>query len=165
MYDLCELTKNGLIHLSEAEEEAVFNRMSVDRDYHYLSFNLDIGFNWAGTYALKCNPSFREDEKNAVIKELIAKREVRSLRDYHINMTIYPITKNEDSEDEIDLENIDKHFDDILKLNDNVYKTKYLIVDCDSGYVHFDQEPVLRKLRELLEKSKILKKIYIFPMK
>ena len=157
-----ELTKDGVLYLSDEEAKAVFDRVyhKADKNYHYLAFDTQFGgYTPLNVFVTNNNPSIMEHEE-AIFKSLLAKKEVCSLYP-KLNLTLYPLTKLTDSGYEIDMNGIDKHFADILELNDNTYKTKYLFVNFGQGASNFDQELVLMKLRQLLEKSKLLKKIYI----
>lgn len=91
---------------------------------------------------------------------LIKKREACSFYP-RLKLTLYPLTKLCGSDYEIDLEYIDKHFEYILELNDNHYKTKFLFVNFGHGASNFNQKLVLEHLDTLLKRSKMLKDIYI----
>lgn len=157
-----ELTKSGVVALNEAEHNSVFSDVydKGDKNYHYLAFDRQFGgYCPLNVYVSKHEPSLLKREK-AVFTMLLAKREACSFYP-KLNLTLYPLTKLEGPDYEIDLANVDKHFADILELNDKVYKTKYLFVNFGHGASNFDQDLILGKLGELLKKSKVLEKIYI----
>ena len=157
-----ELTKNGVAALNESESKTVDHHVyeEDDKNYHYLAFDRQFGgFSPLNCYVNKHEPSLLKKEK-AVFTTLLAKREACSFYPT-LNLTLYPLTKLEGADYEIDLANVNKHFADILELNDKVYKTKYLFVNFGHGASNFDQGLILGKLGELLKKSKVLEKIYI----
>ncbi len=157
-----ELTKDSVIDLRDEERKAIFEHVydKPDKNYHYLAFDRQFGgYSPLNVYVTNHDASIMRNEKD-IFEKLLAKREVCSLYP-KLNLTLYPLTKLDGSEYEIDLENIDKHFEDILELNDKVYKTKYLFVNFGHGASNFNQELIFEKLRGLLEKSKMLKGIYI----
>ena len=157
-----ELTKDNIITLNEEEDKAVFEEVynKPANDYHYLAFDRQLGgYCPLNVYVTSHDASIMKDEK-AIFEKLLTKREVCSLYP-RLRLTLYPLTKLDGPEYEIDLENIDKHFADILELNDKVYKTKYLFVNFGHGASNFNKELIVAKLRELLDKSKLLEKIYL----
>ena len=77
-----------------------------------------------------------------------------------LKLTLYPLSKINDSSYSIDLDGIDKHFADILELNDKVYKSKFLLVNFGHLPDNFNQELLVTKIIELLEKSLILEEVY-----
>ncbi len=157
-----KLTKYELIHLSNDERDRIFDRVynKKDNNYHYLAFERQLGgYSPIHTFISNRDESIMRNEKD-IFETLLAKREVCSLYP-RLNLTLYPVTKIENSEYEIDLENIDKHFADILELNDEKYKTKFLFVNFGQGATNFNQKLIIKKLRELYKKSKILQAIYI----
>ena len=160
MYEL----KNGKpVSLSPEEEKAVSESVfhKVDKNYHYLAFDRQLyGFCTIDGYVTINNPSLKEETED-IFKGLLARREVCSLFKRNINLTLYPLIERNLPDYKIDLENIDKHFEDILELNDEKYETKYLFVDFGHGASNLDKKLILTKLNWLLENSKGLKKIYI----
>ena len=128
-------------------------------EVHYLAFDRQLfGFSPLGSL-LNNNVKIQRKE-NEIIEQLIEKQEVCSLLP-HFNVSLYPIKKLSDIEYTIDLKNIDKHFKDILYLNDKVYKTKYMFVDYGHGAENMDKSLIEKYLNELLQKSKFLESIYI----
>ena len=157
-----KLTKDDVIELNDVEGKAIFDSVynKPDKNYHYLAFDRQLGgYNPLNVYVTNRDNSVMKDEKD-IFESLLVKREICSLYP-RLNLSLYPLTKLNGSEYEIDLDNIDKHFQDILELNDKVYKTKYLFVYFGHGASNFNKDLVLTKLRELLEKSKVLENIYI----
>ncbi len=159
-----KLTENGII---EAENKAPFTHeyiKSHNKDLHYLAFDRQLsGFSPLGYFFYE-NEDIRSNEKE-IIDALIAKKEVCSLYPKAV-LTLYPIEKVEEGNGyNIVLENIEKHFADILYLNDEVYKTKYMFVDFGHGANNLQNTDnynlVLESLRKLKQKSKILQEIFI----
>ena len=157
-----KLKEGAVVALSDDASKAVFDSMydKSNKDYHYLAFDRQLsGFCPIDCFVRNQDASVREEEEK-IFDMLLAKREVCSLYP-RLNLTLYPLTKREGPDYEIDLGNIDKHFKDILELNDKVYKTEYLVADFGHGASNFDQDLILKKLNELLKKSKLLKEVYI----
>ena len=100
------------------------------------------------------------EKEQEIMDSLIEKQEVCSLYP-RVNLTLFPIRRIDYERYELELNNISKHFTDILKLNDKVYKTKYLFVDFGHGASNFDQDLLFEMLRNLLRKSDFLEAIYI----
>lgn len=156
------LTKYGCVSLDETEAKKLHNLIfdKADKNYHYLAFDRQFGgYSPLNVFIMENQPEMLKEEQN-VFETLLAKKEVCSLYP-KLNLTLYPLIKLEGTNYELDLENIDKHFGDILELNDRVYKTKYLFVDFGHGADNFNQELILDKLRELFNKSNILEDIFI----
>lgn len=156
------LTNDDLVVLSEEESRKLFEivHSKESKDFHYLAFDRQLsGYSPLNVYIHSNNKEVLNDERD-IINSLLKRKEVCSLYP-KLNLSLYPMTKLNGCDYEIDLDNIDKHFADILKLNDDVYKTKYMWVDFGHGANNFDQELVLKHLRNLLQKSKILEDIYI----
>ena len=157
-----KLTENGVIELSDAENKNVSDDIYAkkNKDYHCLAFDKQLsGYTPLNTYIVSNNPDVLKDEEG-IITSLLERKEVCSLYP-KLNLSLYPITKLEGDKFEIDLDNIEKHFADILKLNYEVYKTKYLWVSFGQDVKNFDQGLFLKHLRRLLKESKLLKDIYI----
>lgn len=156
-----KIAKNGIEVLSNEENERIHNLVYKEHsdDFHYLAFDRQLGgFNplavFIGDYPDICK---RGDE---IMAALLEKQEVESL--YPVaKLSLYPVTKIDGPDYSLDMANYEKHFADILELNDTVYKTKNLIVYFGHGADNFDESLVTQQLKELLSKSKILEAIYI----
>ena len=147
-----KLTKDGYIAIKEEYD-------IVDKNFHYLAFAYHFGgYDPLNEYVTKINPSVSNDEQ-PIFETLLKKQEVCTLYPM-LNLTLYPFKNINDGNFEPDLKNIDKHFADILKINDEVYKAEKMYVHFGQGLTNFNQELVFQKLRELLNKSKYLKDIY-----
>ena len=153
-----KIMMNGIEKMSSEESERIRKSLHDD-DYHYLAFDRQLsGFSPLGTYLLDY-PDIREKE-NEIMAALLERQEVESL--YPVaKLSLYPVTRIAGSEYSLDMANYEKHFADILQLNDSVYKTKYLYVDFGHGADNFDEPLVIQQLSELLSKSSVLKAIYI----
>ena len=155
------ITKNGIENLSKEENDRIFKLVYEDHsdDFHYLAFDRQLGgFNPLAAYVEKYPAIYeREDE---IIAALVEKKEVESL--YPVaKVSLYPVTQIDGPKYSLDMANYEKHFSDILKLNDTVYKTKNLIVYFGHGAENFDETLVIQQLSELLSKSNLLEAIYI----
>lgn len=156
-----KITKNGIEKLSKEENDRIFKLVYEEHsdDFHYLAFDRQIGgFNplavYTGNYPAICE---RGDE---IVAALVEKQEVESL--YPVaKLSLYPVTRIDGPEYSLDMVNYEKHFADILNLNDTVYKTKNLIVYFGHGADNFNESLVIQQLSELLSKSKMLEAIYI----
>ena len=156
------LTDNDVVYLDDSEFKKIHDAVYVrnDSNYHYLAFDRQLGgYSPLNVYVTNADASIMNDEED-IIKSLLARREICSLYP-RLKLSLYPLTRLEGSEYDLDLENIDKHFADILKLNDEVYKTKYMFVNFGHGASNYNKELLLKHLRELKKKSKILEEIYI----
>ena len=152
-----KITKDGLIELTVDQGAKIHELiLSHNKDYHYLAFDRQLGgFSPLGAFLLDDG----DIPEREVINSIIESQEVCSLYP-RLKLTLYPFTKLDDGEYNIDLTNIDKHFEDILYLNDKVYKTHHLYVDCGHGPQNFDEQLLIEKLFKLLEKSHLLEDIY-----
>ena len=151
---MIRIDKNGEIKTEDLNN--VFNDVfeNHNTNYHYLAFDRQIaGFSPLGTFVK--DETIRQNEAN-IIGELIKRQEVCSLYP-KLNLTLYPIQKITNVDYVVDLKNIKKHFKDILDLNDNVYKTKYMFVDYGHGAQNMDKTLVEKHLRALLKKASFLK--------
>ena len=155
------ITLNGIEVLSNEESDRIRKLLCTEHsdDFHYLAFDRQLGgFNplaaYVGNYPAICE---RGDE---IMAALVEKQEVESL--YPVaKLSLYPVTKIDGPEYSLDMANYEKHFADILKLNDTVYKTKYIYVYFGHGAENFDESLLIQKLSELLPKSNTLEAIYI----
>ncbi len=155
-----KITNNGIEVLSKEENDRIFKLVYEEHsdDFHYLAFDRQIGgFNplavYAGNFPAICE---RGDE---IMAALIEKQEVESL--YPVaKLSLYPVTQIDGPKYSLDMANYEKHFADILKLNDTVYKTKNLIVYFGHGADNFDESLVIQQLSEMLLKSKMLVAVY-----
>ena len=158
------LTLNSNKRLSQKETDRINDLVyeKHDKDFHYLAFDRQLtGFSSLGSFVMK-NEELVKNE-GLIMKSLFEKKEVCSLYPKE-KLTLYPTQIADDlyGRYELVLDNIDKYFEDILKLNDEVYKTKYLFVDFGHGAENFDEELIVQKLKDLLVKSNILETIYIY---
>lgn len=158
-----KVTLNGVEQISEQEAatmRALINAHS--KDVHYLAFARQLyGFSPLNAW-IKDNDVIM-DKQQEIINKLLEKKEVCSLYPSE-RLSLYPIEMDDSANGyHIDLSNSDKNFADILEINDNIYKSKYLVVDFD--HLEFikkdDFETVITSLQDLLKKSKKLKDIYI----
>ena len=156
-----KITKNGIESLSNEEHDRIFKSVYEEpgEDFHYLAFDRQLGgFSPLGVY-IHNYPALGENEKE-IIAALVEKQEVESL--YPVaKLSLYPVTKIDGPEYYLDLDNCEKHFADILELNDTVYRTKNLIVDFGHVANNFDEALLIQKLTELLSKSNLLEAVYI----
>lgn len=156
-----KITKTGIENLSKEENERIFKFVYDEHssDFHYLAFDRQLGgFNplavYIGKYPAIC------EKTDEILAALLEKQEVESL--YPVaKLSLYPVTRIDGADYSIDIANYEKHFADILKLNDTVYKTKNLIVYFGHGADNFDEDLVIQQLRDMLSKSNILEAIYI----
>ena len=150
-----KLTLNSYEKLNKKETDKIYDLVyeNHDKNFHYLAFDRQLtGYSYLGTFVMK-NADLVNNE-DQIMKSLLERKEVCSL---------YPITTTGlYGEYELILDNIDKHFEDILKLNDEVYKTKYLFVDFGHGAENYDEELLINKIKELLKKSKLLEAAYLY---
>lgn len=158
-----KITNNGK---DLVKEEDNFNHeilQSHSKDIHYLTFDRQLsGFSPLGCFISK-NSKVRDSEKKIMLA-LTENKRVCSLYPDEL-LTLYPIEYVEGGNGyNVLLDNIGKHFDDILHLNDEVYKTKYMYVDFGHGANNLRIEQnytlVLEYLNRLLQKSKVLEKIF-----
>ena len=156
-----KLTTNGIEELGHEESQRIFDLVNNKQsdDFHFLAFDRQLsGFSPLGTYILNY-PDLRE-KASEIISALIERQEVKSL--YPVaKLSLYPVTKIDGTQYYLDMDNYEKHFADILKLNDTIYKTPNLFVDFGHGAVNFDKPLVIQQLSELLSKSPILENVYI----
>ena len=153
--------KNGFTKLSKAEDDRVFKEIfdDGDKNYHFLSLDRQLGgFCPIGAYVMHVCPCVLKEEKR-IYSSLMARKEVCSLFP-KVRISIYPLTRLDGPEYELDLKNISKHFNDILELNDNYYHTPYLYFYTGHGAKNFDGELFKKYLLDLLAKSKELRAIY-----
>lgn len=156
-----KLTTNGIEVLSGEEMTRILELVDTEHssDFHFLAFDRQLkGFSPLGTYLLNY-PDITEDERKHML-ELTERQEVGSFYP-KANLSLYPVTQIDGPRYFIDMANYEKHFADILKLNDNYYKTKYLFVDFWHGPENFDEALVIQQLSELLSKSELLEAVYI----
>ena len=156
-----KISKNGIEDLSTEESQRIFDLVFNGHcdDFHYLAFDKQLaGFSPLGTY-ISNYPTISEKESE-IIAALVERKEVESLYPA-AKLSLYPVTQIDDPKYYLDMVNYEKHFADILKLNDTVYKTKNLFVDFGHGAENFDETLVIQQLRELLSKSTILENIYL----
>ncbi len=156
-----KITKNGIEVLSEEENDRIFNMVYEEHsdDFHYLAFDRQLGgFNPLAVFIGKYPDIYTRGDE--IMAALLEKQEVESL--YPVaKLSLYPVTKIDGPDYSLDMTNYEKHFADILKLNDTVYKTKNLFVYFGHGADNFDESFVIEQLSELLSKSKILEAVYI----
>lgn len=156
-----KITKTGIENLSSEESERIFNLVYKEHsgDFHYLAFDRQLkGFSPLGTFLLDY-PDILEKESE-IIAALLDRQEVESLYP-KAKLSLYPVTKIDGPQYYLDMDNCEKHFADVLKLNDTVYKTKYIYVYFGHGAENFDEALLIQKLSELLSKSQTLEAIYI----
>ncbi|SDY38621.1 hypothetical protein SAMN02910264_02137 [Ruminococcaceae bacterium YAD3003] len=156
-----KITNNGIEKLSKEEHDKILNLVFEERsdDFHFLAFDRQMnGFNplsvYVGNYPAIC------ERKDEIMAALVGKQEVESLYP-DAKLSLYPVTWIDGTEYSLEMTNYEKHFADILELNDTIYKTKNLIVYFGHGAENFDEALVIQKLSELLSKSKMLEAIYI----
>ena len=157
-----KITKNGMIKISEEEKNTVDNLLSEhSKDLHYLLFDRQLtGFCPVGCFLLD-NDEIRSNELT-IVNTVITKQRICSLYPKEL-FTIYPFKETtEGNLYTVDFEHIDRHFDDILELNDNVYKTKYMYVDFGHSANNMNYSLIEKYLRDLIQKSNILEAIYYF---
>ena len=156
-----KIIMNGIEELSKEENDHIFNLVYEKHSdaFHYLAFDRQLsGFSPLGTY-IQNYPELKEKE-GEIIAALIDHQEVESL--YPVaKLSLYPVTQIDGAQYYLDMVNYEKHFADILELNDNVYKTQHLVVDFGHGAENFDEALVIQQLRELLSKSQILEDVYL----
>ena len=156
-----KITLNGIEKIDSKEYDRIFTLVFKEHsaDFHYLAFDRQLsGFSPLGTYILDYPViKAKEDE---IMAALVERKEVESLYP-EAKLSLYPVTKIDGPEYSLDLENCEKHFADILELNDAVYKTKYLYVDFGHGAENFDEALLIEKFSELLAKSNVLEAVYI----
>lgn len=156
-----KITRNGVEILSKEESEHIYNLVydELSEDFHYLAFDRQLNsFSPLGVYTSRF-PALMENE-NEIIAALVDHQEVESL--YPVaKLSLYPVTKIVDARYSLDLDNCEKHFADILKLNDTVYSTKYLFVDFGHVADNFDEVLLIKHLSELLSKSNLLEVVYL----
>ena len=156
-----KITINGIVSLSPEDGESIHNLVYEEHsdDYHYLAFDRQLGgFNPLAVY-IGNYPAIYE-RRDEIMAALVEKQEVESL--YPVaKLSLYPVTRIDGAEYSLDMDNYEKHFADILKLNDAVYKTRNLIVYFGHGAENFDEALVIQQLSELLSKSKMLEAVYI----
>lgn len=155
------ITKNGIETLSVEEYQQIHNLVYTENsgDFHYLAFDRQLsGFSPLGTFLLNY-PDIRDNESE-IISELLKRKEVESLYP-KAKISLYPVTQIVESRYSLDMANYEKHFADILELNDTVYKTKNLIVDFGHGADNFDESLIIQQLSNLLLKSKLLEAVYL----
>jgi hypothetical protein len=156
-----KITNNGIEVLSKEENDRILKLVYEEHcdDFHYLAFDRQLeGFNPLAVY-IGNYPAIIE-RKDEIMAALVEKQEVESL--YPVaKLSLYPVTRIDGPEYSLDMANYEKHFADILKLNDNVYKTKNLIVYFGHGADNFDESLVIQQLSEMLSKSKMLEAVYI----
>ena len=156
-----KITKSGIESLSKEEHDLIYNLVYEDHsdDFHYLAFDRQLsGFSPLGTF-VDNYPDLKKKE-NEIIAALVERQEVESL--YPVaKLSLYPVTKIDGPQYYLDMDNCEKHFADILELNDSVYKTKYIFVYFGHGAENFDESLLIHQLSELLSKSKMLEAIYI----
>lgn len=159
---------NGIEVLSKEESDRVFDLAfnEYSDDYHFLAFDRQLaGFSPLGTY-IQNHPKLIENHPDLIEKEdkfiskLIDKQEVGSFYP-DAKLSLYPVTQIDGPKYYLDVANYEKHFADILELNDTVYKTKNLFVDFGHGAENFDEALVIEQLRELLSKSKLLEAVFV----
>jgi len=156
-----KISINGFEDLSTEDGQRIFDLVYNEHsdDFHYLAFDRQLsGFSPLGTYIL--NYSALKEKENEIMTSLLERQEVVSL--YPVaKLSLYPLTQNDGTQYYLDMDHYEKHFADILELNDTVYKTKNLFVDFGHGAENFDEALVIQQLRELLAKSSILDAIYL----
>ncbi len=157
------LTLNSYEKLNKKETARITDLVyeKHDENFHYLAFDRQLtGYSYLGTFVMKNADLVNSEDQ--IMKSLLERKEVCSLYPKE-KLTLYPITPTGlYGKYELILDNINKHFEDILKLNDEVYKTKYLFVDFGHGAENFDEGLIVQKLKDLLVKSNILETIYIY---
>ena len=156
-----KITKNGIEVLSSAEEHRIIELVDTEHsdDFHYLAFDRQLtGFSPLCSYLSKYQDIL--DKENEIIAALENKQEVESLYP-KAKVSLYPVTKIEGPKYYLEMANYEKHFSDILELNDKYYKTKFLFVDFGHGAENFDESLVIQQLRDLLSKSSVLEAIYL----
>ncbi len=121
-----KITENGFVEVEYVAPLTHEYIQSHNKDLHYLSMENGLGgFSPLGSFLGKHKDIMGKERE--IMATLIAKKEVCSLYPQE-RLTLYPIEKLEDGYNVL-MENMDKHFADILELNDNFYKTKYMYVD------------------------------------
>lgn len=156
-----KITNIGIEELGKEESDRIYDMVFEEHSdaFHFLAFDRQLtGMSPLGTY-LRNYPIILENESK-IISDLVERQEVESLYP-KAKVSLYPVTKIDESHYSLDMANYVKHFADILELNDTIYKTKYLFVDFGHGADNFDEKLVVDQLCELLTKSKILEAIFI----
>lgn len=164
---LKELFLNNVVELSQEQADKIYNDVFADKnkDYHYIIFGKDFGFVPVDSF-LSDVEEFKDADKsdiyNKLISELSQRKEVCSLYP-KANLSIYPWEDYSQTNQtaRLDIKNIDKHFADLLYLNDKVLRTPFIYVDFSTAPINFDREFLYKYFRELMEKSAILKHVYI----
>jgi len=168
---MIEITKDNIIKLDEVESSKVEALVkNWDGNVHYLLFDKQLyGFSPVSCY-LGAAPEEKKDyiynniicKNDEIFDSIIERKEVCSLYEPkgNITLSLYPIRFTEKGY-EILLEKVDGCFNGILELNDDYYKTSVMFVDFGHGADNMDKDMIINKLRELLNKSKVLKNIYL----
>lgn len=154
------LTLTGAEQLTDQQEKELFDLIYNQHSprVHYLAFDRQLfGYSPLGCYLMDYVDIMNNNDR--VFADLQARAEVCSFYP-RLPLSLYPV-RLERNDYYIDLANIDRHFADILELNDKVYKTDTLAVDFGHGPANMDIELVLSRLRKLLEQSALLKQAYI----
>ena len=161
-----KVTLNGVEKLDVQEETSIRNLIDAhSKDVHYLAFARQL-FRWSPLNDWVKDNSVIMNRQQEIINTLLEKKEVCSLYPSE-RLSLYPIEMDDFINGyHADFTNNDKNFADILEINDNIYKSKYLVVDFDN--LEFIQKQdfdlIISSLQDLLEKSKKLKAIYIREM-
>ncbi len=168
---MLEITKQGSRQLQNEESSLIYSNLMAgkDKNYHYLSLDCQLsGYSPLGGYICSLPESlstFLYNQEKDIINSILERQEVCSLFKLGIPISIYPfrMLDSNPSAYELDIKNIDKHFQDILELNDKVYKADHLFLDLGNvaKNYHENRDLIRTKLQWLLMHSKCLNKIYI----
>lgn len=164
---LKELYLNNVVELSQDQADKIYNDVFADKNknYHYIVFGKEFGFVPVDSF-LSDVEEFKNADKSDIYNKLISalsqRKEVCSLYP-KANLSFYPWEDfSQDIQSaKLDITNIDKHFEDLLYLNDKVLKTPFIYVDFSTAPITFDRELLYKYFRELIKKSAILKHVYI----
>lgn len=164
---LKELFLNNVKELSQEQADKIYNDVFADKnkDYHYIVFGKDFGFVPVDSFLSEVEEfktSDKPDIYNKLISALSQRKEVCSLYP-KANLSFYPWEDYSQSTQtaRLDIKNIDKHFEDLLYINDKVLRTPFIYVDFSTAPINFDRELIYRHFRELMKRSAVLKHIYI----
>ena len=155
MKQIIELSK-----LSYEETVKIFNEVYEKHspDFHYLAFYDGIfGFSPLGSYLER--KSVMKD-KDKIMRRLMKGHVPVSLYPVE-NVTLYPFIPLGDHEIEIETNNIKRNFKIILNYQDIDDKCPYMFVEFYSKIKNVSKEALIEELKDLLNKSKTLKTIYV----
>lgn len=161
-----DIRKAELKEISQEESKRVRGEVySVKHvDFHFLAFCKRLKGVAPVEKYLKLyfgDDEIAEIEKN-LIREISTKREVCSFYP-KADFTVYPWEdySKDESDGQIDVRDMKKHFKDVLYINDSLLKTRYLFVELSHAPQNTDTDAVLVYLWYLLSDSTTLEAVYI----